>query len=345
MSSQANDTSAIVLQELLHQHRTGELEEFDVKANHVPMVLIALYRQGADPDQLRQYFAGKRRTSASKTDSPSARRIGHDDWMQNLGQFSAWRSYRRFFQVEIDERGVQEVLAAHVPPLMAGVAGHAFHPLLRVSYGIDLDDKDEIASGLAYWAAAYLPVPEAPGDTGSAEPVELLNALTSSKSLSGVKPQGNIVERISQFYAQEDFCRLLRRIDLDRDHPLDSIAEAVAHAFDKYHHFTLLHGVTSCHAMRIVLPYCRVHPDAIGQYWWSVCAAYLSVVNVFDGGRQPLPSNRDADWVRVQRDAIATGNEHTIKLAYTCLKESRHYSRAIYHSLARREIDTPASFA
>ncbi len=264
--------------------------------------------------------------------------------MQNLGQFSAWRSYRRFFQVEIDERGVQEVLASYVPPLMAGVAGHAFHPLLRVSYGIDLDDKDEIAFGLAYWAAAYLPAPEAPSDTRSAEPVDLLNALTSSKSLSGVKPQGNIVERISQFYAQEEFRRLLRRIDLDRDHPLDTIAEAVAHAFEKYHHFTLLHGVTSCHAMRIVLPYCKDHRDAIGQYWWSVCAAYLSVVNVFEGGRQPLP-NIDANWVQTQRDAIATGNEHTIKLAYSCLKESKHYSRAIYHNLAHREIDTPASFA
>ena len=270
--------------------------------------------------------------------------IARGTWTKYLGTFSAWSSYRQFFQAEIGKHGVQEVLASYVSPLMRGVAGHAFHPLLRVGYGIDLNDKDEIAFGLAYWASAYLPAPEIPRDKSRVEPARMLNLLENSELLRGVTPHSqSIARRIGQFYAHEEFRRLLRPIDLDSDHPLDAIAQAIAEAFSGYHHFTMLHGVTSCHAMRMVLPYCENQEEVLSMYWFSVCAAYLSVINVSDGPHHPLP-DREADWPRIQRDAIATGNEHTIKLAYTCLKESEEYHNVKYSSFALREIDISAPF-
>lgn len=345
MSSQAIKSSASSLHELLNRHRRGELAEYNVTANHAPMVLIALYRMGADYHQLHQYYAGVEiGRPASQTDSLQGQQIDRGTWTNYLGTFSAWSSYRHFFQTEIGKHGVQDVLMSYVSPLIRGVAGHAFHPLLRVGYGIDLNDKDEIAFGLAYWAAAYLPAPEIPRSRGSVEPAQLLSVLQNSESLRSVKPDSqSIARRIRQFYEHQEFRRVLRPIDLDTHHPLDAIAQAVAEAFNRQHHFTMLHGVTSCHAMRIVLPYCENQQDALSLYWYSICAAYLSVINVWDGPHHPLP-DRDADWSRIQVDAIATGNEHTIKLAYTCLKESEEYHNATYRGLALREIDLPAPF-
>src|SRR6267378_2528180 len=345
MSSQAIEPSGSALQELLNRHRTGELAEYNVTANHAPMVLIALHRMGADHDQLRQYYAGVEiRRPASETGSLQAQLIDRGTWTKYLGTFGAWSSYRHFFQAEIGKHGAQEVLASYVSPLMRGVAGHAFHPLLRVGYGIDLNDKDEIAFGLAYWAATYLPAPEIPKNKSSIEPARLLSAMENSESLRGVKPHSqSIARRIGQFYAHEEFRRLLRSIDLNSDHPLDAIAQAIAQAFRGHHHFTMLPGVTSCHAIRMVLPYCENQQDALSMYWFSICAAYLSVINVSDRPHHPLP-DREADWPRIQRDAIATGNEHTIKLAYTCLKESEEYHNATYQGFALREIDIPAPF-
>ncbi|MFT3791237.1 MAG: hypothetical protein QM741_09180 [Rudaea sp.] len=63
-----------------------------------------------------------------------------------------------------------------------------------------------------------------------------------------------------------------------------------------------------------------------------------------DAPHHPVP-DRKADWPRIQKDAaIATGNEHTIKLAYACLKESEAYQDATYMGFALREIDIPAPF-
>ena len=345
LSSQGIEPSASVLQELLNRHRTGELEDFNVTANHAPMVLIALYRMGADPDQLRQYYARvETGRPVSEMGALQAQRIDRGTWTKYLGTFSAWSSYRQFFQAEIGKHGVQEVLVSYVPSLMRGVAGHAFHPLLRVGYGIELNDKNEIAFGLAYWASAYLPAPEIPRTKSRVEPARLLNVLENSELLRGVKPHGqSIARRIGQFYEHEEFRRLLRPIDLHSTRPLDAIAQAIAEAFGGHHHFTMLHGVTSCHAIRMILPYCENQEDVLSMYWFSVCAAYLSVINVPDGPHHPLP-DREADWPRIQRDAIATGNEHTIKLAYTCLKEAEEYHNVNYPGFALREIDISAPF-
>lgn len=345
MTSQGVEPSGSELHELLNRHRTGELANYNVKANHAPMVLIALYRLGADPAQLRQYYAkieiGR---PVSETSLLQAPRIDRGTWTKYLGTFSAWSAYRQFFQAEIDKHGVQEVLAFYVSPLMKGVAGHAFHPLLRVGYGIDLNDKDEIAFGLAYWASAYLAAPETPSTKSRVEPTRMLTVLANSELLRSVKPHGqSVARRIGQFYAHDEFRRLLQPIKLDSDRPLDAIAQAIAEAFSGHHHFTMLHGVTSCHAMRMVLPYCEDQEDALSMYWFSICAAYLSVINVSIGPHHPLP-DREADWPRIQSDAIATGNEHTIKLAYTCLKESEEYHNANYPGFALREIDISAPF-
>lgn len=52
-------------------------------------------------------------------------------------------------------------------------------------------------------------------------------------------------------------------IQVDSDRPLDAIARTIAEAFSSHHHLAMLHGVTSCHAMRMVLPYCENQQDAL----------------------------------------------------------------------------------
>ena len=114
MSSQAIESSGSALQELLNRHRTGELAEYNVTANHAPMVLIALYRMGADHDQLRQYYAGVEICRpASETGSLQAQLIDRGTWTKYLGTFSAWSSYRHFFQAEIGKHGA--TLVSYLP--------------------------------------------------------------------------------------------------------------------------------------------------------------------------------------------------------------------------------------
>jgi hypothetical protein len=197
---------------------------------------------------------------------------------------------------------------------------------------------------LGYWAATYLPVPDASPSGTDAGPIDLLNTLLDTASLRAIRPESkSIAERISEVYSHEDFRDLLRPVRFDAQRPLQEISLAVAEAFVENHHFTMLHGVTGCHALRMVLPYCDNLPKVISEYWYAICATYLSVVNLCADMRCPLPEN-DVVWPRIQEQAIATGIEHTIKLTYACLKETEEYERDVYRRLALREIEVSAPF-
>ena len=308
------------------------------------MVLIALYRLGASQGALDRYYEGLHiRTLNSDAGSQEPIPIDVTSWRSHLGDTLVISHYCRFFETEISRIGREQALHTYLPHLMTGVAAHAFHPLLRLGYGIDVNDDQEIAFGLGYWAATFLPVPEIPTDKPSIGPVDLLTILSNTSSLRGITPSGNIADRIGQFYSHEDFRRSLRPIRFDPKHPLNEISSVIADAFVEHHHFSMLHGVTGCHALRMVLPYCEDLPDVISAYWYAVCATYLSVINVSTAPRLSLPST-DAEWSDIQAQAIETGIEHTIKLAYTCLRESEEYGRDMYRRLALRDIEVPSPF-
>ena len=329
----------------MKRHQQRDLLRYDIEHNHAPMVLIALYRMGADEDQLRRYYDNLQiGTAAFESVSQQAPQMVAAHWMTSLGDFRACGSYCRFFKSEIDRRGLEEVLRCYVCPLMSGVAAHAFHPLLRLGYGVDLMDHEEIALALGYWAATYLPAPEVSASKTGTGPIDLLNTLANTASLRALRPKSrSIADRIGEFYSHEDFRSLLRPIRFDAERPLQEISLAIAEAFVENHHFTMLHGVTGCHALRMVLPYCDNVQKVIGEYWYAICATYLSVVNLSADMHCPLPEN-DVGWPRIQEQAIATGIEHTIKLTYTCAKEAEEYGRDVYRRLALRELGISAPF-
>jgi hypothetical protein len=330
---------------LLKRHQESDLVRYNVAHNHAPMVLIALYRLGADEDQLRRYYDSLQTdTPTIESASPQAPPIVAAHWTKRLGDFDACGVYCRFFKSEIDQRGVEAVLRSYVCRLMTGVAAHAFHPLLRLGYGIDLMDHDEIALALGYWAATYLPAPEISASRADTGPIDLLKTLVKSASLRAITPESrSIAARIGEFYSHEDFRNLLRPIRFEAQRPLQEMSLAIAEAFVENHHFTMLHGVTGCHALRLILPYCDNLQRVISEYWYAICATYLSVVNLSADMHCALPAN-DAGWPRIQAQAIATGVEHTVKLTYTCLKETEEYDRDVYRRLALRELGVSAPF-
>jgi Questin oxidase-like len=338
------------LDSLLEEHQALDLNDYNVTHNHAPMVLIALYRLGADSTQLRHYYHNLKidtawlNISEFKTD-PKQLDINVNNWKENLGRSKAASSYCEFFISEINQHGAQQVLSQYVPALMRGVAAHAFHPLLRLGYGIDLDNEKEIACGLGYWAATYLPMPEVAGNQDELSPEEFANQIVNSPVLRNIKMNSrSIAERINQIYSCKEFCELLHPIIIEDENPLDEISQLLANAFVENHHFSLLHGVTSCHALRLVLPYCDNIKQIINQYWYSVCALHLTVLNLDSDFSSPLP-DEDQAWLIIFKRAIDSNIEHTIKFIYTCHQESEEYDRKIYKQLALRELEKTSPFA
>ena len=115
------------------------------------------------------------------------------------------------------------------------------------------------------------------------DPSELLRDLKASMDLAAAIPcTGNIASRLSLVFGNETFAQRLRPLRLDASDPLRTIASLVVEVFSRYHHFTLLHGVTSCHALRRLLPYVENLQTAVSQYWYAICAAYLCVTSAIE---------------------------------------------------------------
>lgn len=332
------------LNELLTDNQQYEmLNGIDVSRNHVAMTLIAIYRLGAASEQMKAYYSSKQKRQSLPSVSDTTH-INEENWYQFLGT-SGSTSYIRFFLDKVDAGGVDHTLKTYLPKLISGVVAHAYHPLLRLAYGIDIKNEREIAFAMAYFASTYHKGPAAITDGVPGTFAEMLNKMTAKEFLEKIDANGNNIEsRISKLFNSLEFLNRLGPLDLDNDDPTKIISKEIMYAFINIHDFTLLHGVTSCHAMRTVLPYISDQKKAVTEYCYSLCAAYVSVLKAWTEIKiSPLPEyDGNEDSLKIK--AIRSMNEHTIKLVYTCFKEYEMYKRPEYLQLITREVLTPSEF-
>ena len=164
-------TDDVLLDALDRLRGTGP--EFDgFLANHGPMAAEALVRLGAADAVPRWVDAYRPRLDAAPE---VVRGIGDDDWRDHLGQarlFGDWTAYLRREARDTDWR---TLLLRWWPRLLPGLAASATHGVIRTAHAVrslraapDPDPLlvDELAQGLAFWAARYQIVPGAPGLAG-----------------------------------------------------------------------------------------------------------------------------------------------------------------------------------
>lgn len=334
------------LEALLEKNRNHEKSTPPGTNNHVPMVLIALYRLGASSAQMNRYV--EKFDLSEATPPPVASRanwITRHNWKYRLGQgaFSAWLD---FFYEWISTTSMDAVLHAAVPVLMSGVCTAAYHALLRLAYGLNYGSKDEVVFGLAYWTVEFYPGPDFDADATPVEPEALFDEVIKAASKLQIEPVNSIDGKIQQVYRFREFARLWKPIRISDSDPLEKMSGLILRLFAESQHFTLLHALTSCHAMRRVLPYLKDPAKSLSAYWHSVCAAYVTVLrSSFEMGRDTVPSCQ-LQWEEIFAAAVASEDslEHIVKLCYASWRESRHYHRPEYLALACREIKEPSPF-
>jgi hypothetical protein len=92
-------------------------------------------------------------------------------WRSALGQFPRATDWILMFRQELEEGPWQEVLRTWIPRLVPGYYGGLTHGLIRTAYAVralpgdaapSSLELDELARGLAFWAAAYQTIPGEP---------------------------------------------------------------------------------------------------------------------------------------------------------------------------------------
>ncbi len=311
--------------------------EFDLTGrgtvNHLPMALVALARLGAVPSRLEAYARWWRENRAlPRVDSGF--HVGRGDWRAHLGERQAFDALSACFRAWIADAGADAVLRAVFPALDGGLAASAFHGVIRLAYGVEAGHDGEIAAGLAMLGATHLDLGVGHGAKSPTPSVEVALAQLAAALAGRPTGRGTITARLRAVAADPDFAASLPTAPALPAEQL--LAQAAINLYHQTGDFTVLHMVTATHAARVLFtaqpPLAT--PRALQTLWTAYGAAYAAV------GAPPLASTPPAEptrpWPEIFSDAIASDDDHVIKMTYSCFREGAHYGSPLYRMVASR---------
>ncbi|HEX6450475.1 MAG TPA: questin oxidase family protein [Trebonia sp.] len=302
-------------------------------SNHGPMAaeaLVRLGRTGAVGPWLDGYL--KRLDDAPRPSN----RITDENWREGLGDLTRVADWEAYFSAELTEADWREVLGTWWTRLAPGLAAGATHGIIRTSHagrslaaaetaGTDITQRHgELARGLAYWAARYTELaPDAPRPAGTLDPREAVRGLPRATEAPG---RGLITDVLAAGLAgQPGFGAATGalRSPADVSDGLLGLALEFTRVFLVYGRtrtIGLLHAVTAPVAARSALPLlpakaARLTHDSL----WRLDAALYTV---YTGAltAEPLPSGPPPAPEDLADRAVASRDEHAIKLTEACLR-------------------------
>lgn len=332
------------LRQLLDASAAHDAEYGHNLASHLPMALVALNRLGADEARLTAF--AERYAARLHPAPPAELWPAGDAWAGRLGDPAAWPAYRALFSEWFDHEGGPSVLPQVLPRLMQGVGAAAFHGPIRVAYALAAGHSHELSDALAYWACRWFSVSPAPPPplAQRARSVDAAAALAALRLPN--LPGALIAERMALASEQPAFGRCVAagqadaRTEAQRAQGLRTLAELAATLYSATGNFTVLHLVTSAHAVRTLLPWMdeEDRPAALHAYWAAYVAGGAAsgldlAASVPAAAGLPLQS-----WPALVQAAIASDDDHLIKLVDVCREEERHHGGALWQRAATRGV-------
>jgi hypothetical protein len=304
-------------------------------ANHLSMELCALAALGATSQRLDEFSNSySQNLIAFPRDGIS---VSKDTWRAQLGNADALRGFARYFAGELRSRGRDDVLREVLGVFAPSISSELFHCLIRTAYGVQFDDDDEVAHGLAYWSIKEQPLGALSESQGTEyDFASLLARVRATPALAGARFTGSSNPgRMQQASRLEGFATITDSLAVD-DKTLDRIARATLELFAATRNFTALHAVTSTHALRILLPYFPERALATRYHAQALIAAYVRMgAPTFE----VRSSNAAAPWDATIAKAIASADDHDAKFVYACRDEQSARGGELYRIAAARRVD------
>jgi hypothetical protein len=317
---------------LLNESHSYHAEYGEKLSNHLPMTLIALSHLGADEHRLNDFFNHYKERLIPK--DPLKMMITNENWKDFLGQHDKNSDYVQYFTLKVKQDGIKKTLENFLPFLSSGLAGGAFHPLIRTAYGVDIHSEKEVIEGLASFCLAYLPLSELTSLSSTAtKPLEVLSQMHNDLNLRKLKIDApNIFSRMLYVARNEAFLPYLNSLNSSQTNLKDIAGLALNLYLSSDDDFTALHVVTSAHALRLLQNFFPSFDTCLSVYWQALCAAYVTIdmPEIKSHALQKdLPS-----WQDIFEKACSSHNDHVIKFVYTCSEEEKYYQNPLYRQAA-----------
>ncbi|MCO4795655.1 MAG: questin oxidase family protein, partial [Bacteriovoracaceae bacterium] len=121
---------------------------------HTPMALLALRELGASDKRLLEFYDFD--TKKLEPTKEATKVINDENWKDFFGEYELETSYIKYFKSVVEINGIDKTLEKYFDILIEGVGAAAFHPIIRLSYAVTENNKDEVAISLATWATSYV---------------------------------------------------------------------------------------------------------------------------------------------------------------------------------------------
>ena len=307
--------------------------------NHLPMALVAKAALGAGPDELSR-FANKYRSRLTEVAEPD-RRLTSVTWQRAIGEPSAYADLVDYFNRQVGDRGVEETLRSHLIYLVDGIAGAAFHGVIRLAYALDSKELRRVSTGLAYLTASAITLgPLEKGPVRSDDPEFLLGELAKDARWKSVTSARSIVEEMKLVASDPAFSHVVSSLEID-EHTPRRLAAAALKVYASTDDFTALHGVTGLEAISKIRPYL----DDVEQFdrstFQALTAAYLSIGAPTVWSRVQLDdmvASTKLDPSAVRARASMSDDAHVAKLVFTSSRLNGESVDSLYSAVAERAV-------
>lgn len=269
-------------------------------SDHMPMTLCALYALGADAASLISYRDDYAGILHQIEPQPSL-----ENWRQHRGNMQAYPALLSTMIERVEAQGIAASVSDVLPDLLPGMAVAAFHPLIRLGYGVSFNSPIEVAASLAYMAARDIAVPVDLDKT-----VDLRAELNQQTFEPIPKPDENFAKGLSVLLANGQY-------PTGRVLDMQSCASLSLDLYRSTRNFFALHMVTVTQAARVCAPYVD-EAQLLAALTGSLLAAHRIVGSPdFDPDTlAPVPDKLD--------------REHCYKYVYTCAVEYEAYADPRY---------------
>jgi hypothetical protein len=231
-------------------------------------------------------------------------------------------------------------------------AGHAARSLEQAETPLRLR---ELADGLAYWAAWYQTLPSPRTSPGTQVRTGAYRAREAIAHVPVVPPaerkfDGTIVGSLAALDRFPAFAPVIDLLDVGvesgAERVLSDITETfarvyLANAHDVLTSIVFVHSITAVAAVRSILPYVSEPSgrEAMRYAWQAGCGLYAAFGTAAPVAPSAVePPREDAETLVDM--AIASRDEHAIKLTEACLREHALAPSPAYLAAARHASET-----
>jgi hypothetical protein len=304
-------------------------------SNHGPMAADALIRLGG-AERAGEWIELYR--PQLEPAAPPRQAIDATEWARQLGRVDLVGDWVVYFERSIAEAGWRTVVETWLARLLPGAAASATHGLLRTAHAVRNvveagDDPsplllDELAAGLAFWAARFQRLPGPPALTGDRPLGTAVDALPRLDPAARSREPG-LSGRLDLLFGLDDFPAALDAWGPGADElaALDQLIGQSARLLTMHpeHSIALCHAVTAPAAVRMILP--AVDPadrrPALAACWQLVGALVAAFISGTDSPAAEDPFDTP-NVPQLAEHAVAHGDEHVVKLSEACIRQYRH---------------------